>query len=59
MATFGRILTNDNLWKRQLFVIDWCCMCKRDARELWSTVFSLFGVAWVMPSGVMELLAYW
>ena len=30
MATLGQILTNDNLWKRQLFVIDWCCMCKRD-----------------------------
>ena len=30
MATLGQILTNDNLWKRRLFVIDWCCMCKRD-----------------------------
>ena len=29
------------------------------ARDLWSTLFSLFGVAWVMPSGVVELLACW
>ena len=62
-TTLGRILTNDNLRKHWLLAIDWCCICKRDgetsnhlflhcslARELWSTVFSLFGVAWVMPN---------
>ena len=29
------------------------------ARELWTTVFSLFGVYWAMPKSVMELLASW
>lgn len=29
------------------------------ARELWNLVFSLFGVQWVMPSGVVDLLASW
>ena len=31
-AALGRILTNDNLLKRQIVVIDWCCMCCK-ARE--------------------------
>lgn len=26
------------------------------ARELWCLIFSIFGIQWVMPSGVMELL---
>jgi hypothetical protein len=43
-------------------VIEWCCMCKKKgesidhlllhcdiACELWSFMFSLFGVEWVMP----------
>lgn len=63
MAALGRILTNDNLQKHWLLAIDWCCIRKRDgetsnhlflhcslARELWSRVFSLFGVARVMPN---------
>ena len=56
----------------KLLVIDWCCMCKRVgenmnhlllhciiARELWNMVLSLFGVFWVMPKDVVELLASW
>jgi hypothetical protein len=27
------------------------------ARELWNFIFSLFGVQWVMPQGVLGLLA--
>ena len=65
----GRILTND---KRRLVVIVWLCMCKRAgentnhllmhcviAKELCNVVFSLFGVFWVMPKDVVELLASW
>ena len=29
------------------------------ARELWRMVFTLFGVTWVMPKNVVELLASW
>ena len=29
------------------------------AMDLWATVFSLFGVSWVMPQSVMGLLACW
>lgn len=56
-TTLGRILTVDNLIKRKVIIVDWCCMCKRTgetvdhillhcdvARELWLFVFSLFGV---------------
>jgi hypothetical protein len=47
-------------------------MCKRNgesishlllhcpiARELWNFIFSLFGVQWVMPQGILDLLACW
>jgi hypothetical protein len=29
------------------------------ARELWDMAFALFGVQWVMPRGVVSLLACW
>ena len=29
------------------------------AQELWSVVFILLGVLWVMPSGMLDLLASW
>ena len=53
-ATTGRILTIGNLWRRDVMVLDWCCMCKNGgetvdhlllhysfAREIWSMVFGL------------------
>lgn len=67
-AALGRILTIDNLRRRQVVEVDLYCMCKRGeetidhlithcsiARELWNLVFPLFGVQW----GVVELLATW
>ena len=71
-AALGKILTTDNLWKRHVAVLEWCFMCKRCgelvdhlllhcsiAYELWSMVFCLFGIHWVMPYKVSELLASW
>jgi hypothetical protein len=71
-AALGKILTHDNLRKRNIVVIEWCCMCKKKgeaidhlllhcdtARELWSFMFSLFGVEWVMPQTVLDLLTTW
>ena len=71
-VSLGKVLTIDNLRKRQLVLMDWCCMCKAagesvdhlflhcpTARELWELVFSLFGVWWVMPCHVVDLLACW
>jgi hypothetical protein len=56
-VALGRVLTTDNLRRRQLVVLDWCCMCKWDretinhlflhcpvARDLWDMIFCLFGL---------------
>jgi hypothetical protein len=32
-ATLGRILTLDNLRKRYVIVMDWCCMCKKSSES--------------------------
>ena len=71
-TSLGKILTTDNLHKRQVMVLDWCYMCKRCGEsmyhlllhcsidwELWSLVFCLFGIQWVMPHTVLELFEAW
>jgi len=53
-------------------VIEWCCLCKKSresidhlllhcevARDLWSYILILFGVEWVIPRTVLELLKSW
>jgi hypothetical protein len=68
----GKILTSNNLRNRQVIVINRCCMCKRSeemvdhlllhceiASVLWFAIFSHFGLAWVMPRQVSDLLACW
>ena len=71
-ASLGKILTIDNLRKGRVIVLDWCYMCKRCgesvdhlplhcsiAWELWSLVFCLFGIQWVMPHTIFELFEAW
>jgi hypothetical protein len=71
-VTLGKIFTMDNLRKRRIIVVDWCCMCKKSgetidhllfhyevASTLWDYIFSLFGLEWVMPSRVVDLFACW
>jgi hypothetical protein len=71
-VTLGKILTLDNLHKIGIIVVGWCCMCKHSvesvnhlllhcevAQALWSVLFSLFDVTWVMSRAVAELLACW
>ena len=68
-AALGKILTIDNLRKRHFVVLEWCFMCKRCgesvdhlllhypiAYEMWSMIFCLFGICWVMPRRVVDLL---
>jgi hypothetical protein len=68
-VALGKILTHDNFRKRNIIVIEWCCLCKKSgesidhlllhyevARDLWSYILILFGVVWVMPRTVLELL---
>jgi hypothetical protein len=63
-------LSNVNSLKVSTY--EWCCMCKNNgesighlllhcevARELWSYILSLFGVEWVMPRQVLDLLTSW
>uniref|UniRef100_A0A2N9HK65 Uncharacterized protein n=1 Tax=Fagus sylvatica TaxID=28930 RepID=A0A2N9HK65_FAGSY len=71
-AALGKVLTADNLRKRNIVIISWCCMCKKDgesidhlflhceiAKELWNLILTLFGVHWVMPRSVRELVVCW
>jgi hypothetical protein len=71
-TALGKILTHDNLRKRNAVVIEWCCMCKKNgesidhlllhcevACDLWSYILILFGVEWVMPRTVLKLLTNW
>ena len=71
-ASLGKISTTDNLCKWRVLVLDWCYMCKKCgesvdhlllhcpiACEMWSLVFCLFGIHWVMPQKVIELFESW
>ena len=48
-AVLGKVLTTDNLCKRRLIVLDWCCMCKRDGETI-ATCF--FIVQWPENYGI-------
>jgi hypothetical protein len=61
----------DNLRKRELILINRCCLCKSDgeavdhillhsevASALWYAFFSHFGLTWVMPNSVANLFAW-
>ena len=68
----GKILTLDNLRRRGIWVLDWCFVCKKAgesvnhllihceyAQELWTMIFCMFGVSWVMPQTNYALLHCW
>jgi hypothetical protein len=71
-AVLRKILTVDNLGKRNLIVINRCCLRKSDEKtidhlllqceiacSLWYAIFNRFGLSWVMPSSVAGLCACW
>uniref|UniRef100_A0A2N9G1C3 Reverse transcriptase domain-containing protein n=1 Tax=Fagus sylvatica TaxID=28930 RepID=A0A2N9G1C3_FAGSY len=56
VAALGKILTAENLRKRHIILLSWCCLCKVDgetvdhlllhcpfSREVWDMIFALFG----------------
>ena len=71
-AALGKILTLDNLRKRQVVVINRCFMCKKDgesidhlllhcevAHALWCNIFSQLGLSWITPRSVLDICACW
>jgi hypothetical protein len=71
-AALGKILTLNNLQKRNIMVMEWCYMCKQCgesidylflhcevATKLWNMFLQLFGVDWVMPCRVSDCLGSW
>ncbi len=71
-AAWGQILTHDNLIKRGFSLVGWCCMCRCSGETvshlllhcdvafgLWSRVFDVFGIQWVLPESVADLLFEW
>jgi hypothetical protein len=69
-AALEKILTHDNLRKRSIVVVEWCCNCKKNgefvdhllihcemATRLWHYIFTLFGIEWVMLQKVLDLFA--
>jgi hypothetical protein len=71
-VALGKIITIDNLNKRQVIVVDRSCMCTRNRKyvdrlllhyevvcALWNAFFSRFRLSWVMPIRVIDLFAYW
>ena len=65
VKAWGKKLTNDNLIKKGITWVDWCCMSRCNgetgsfvaslclAYALWSFVFCAFGVKWVMSKRVI------
>jgi hypothetical protein len=71
-AVWGRILTADNLMRRGYHLAGRCYMCCCEgetighlllhcskAMGLWSYVFRSFGILWVMPKDLTDLLFGW
>jgi hypothetical protein len=41
MAALGKVLNLDNLRKRNVIVVDWCCICKRSEVSIDHPLLSL------------------
>jgi hypothetical protein len=72
LVALGKIIMLDNLRKKNMVLVNRCGMCKKDeesidhlllhcacAQFLWNAFFNRFGLAWVMPQGVANLLRSW
>jgi hypothetical protein len=71
-TVWGKILTCDNLMQRGYSMAGWCCMCGEGCEtgdlllihcaltlNLWHSVLRSFGVLWVFPNRVVDLLYGW
>ena len=72
MVSLRKLFTVENLRKQKIILVSWCCLCKRNGeivdylllhfpflKEVWGIVSTVFGVQWVMPRKVIDLLACW
>jgi hypothetical protein len=67
LTVLDKILTLDNLRKKQVIMVNRCCMLSEEsvdhllhcdvASALWSALFTCFGLSLVMPSSVINLFA--
>jgi hypothetical protein len=71
-AAWQKILTCENLCKRGYYMTSWCCMCRCNGETvehlllhcpvvgvLWNWVLQAFGIHWVIPGTVADLLFSW
>ena len=71
-AAHGKILKLDNLMLCGFILVNRCCLCCSNtesvdhllllcpiAHSLWMYMLRLFGIEWVMPGSVVDLLFCW
>ena len=71
-ATWGKVLTLDQLKRRGMILVNRCFMCGEDeenidhllihckrAKLLWNLFLSIFGTSWVFPQTVIHTLLAW
>ena len=71
-VAWNKILTGDTLILRKLVLVDWCIMCRHCgemidhlllhcemAHRLWCFALKSFGLAWVIPRSIPDLLFGW
>lgn len=69
LAIKGVILTAEKLRKRKVTYVSWCYMCKANVghlllyrqvvTRLWWEILRWFGIGWVMPDTIKELMFSW
>jgi hypothetical protein len=71
-VVWGKFLKMDNLMRRGYALAGWCCMYRGNGQMvdhlflhcpkvvgLWNFVFQSYGVVWVLPGQVKDLLFAW
>ena len=71
-ATWGKVLTLDQLKRRGMTLVNRCFMCEEDeenidhllihcksAKMLWNLFLSIIGTSWVFPQSVLHTLLAW
>ena len=43
----------------KLFILSYLCSASKEAHSLWMSMLQLFGIDWVMPGSVADLLFCW